>query len=646
MVGRNSLPPTHKRYMPLHRSRDFASENRILHKYLNHTLWFTNEETGDPYRNYWKKWIVRNKKTNNSKPLHVAPITTNMFVPWSKNGTLLEQVMVSQQKLEKQLQLDWRIKFLEKPGVPMFRKFMKKLPVEQGCSRGTECHLCENNGVGCTMKNIVYTAQCITCKDKENENDDNSVNKKKDSIYVGESSRQVGTRVLEHFENLHKFRQESFIISHWMEMHSLDPTPPVFKFKVDGSFRDALSRQLNEAVRIREVGTLNRRDEFSVNEIIRLEASKYSWQAEEENKQARKSKDLMEQHLSNFIQTMLSVSCMEKDRTKSNRSNTSRLKFKKRSRDMETPDDNGPVAKTLKMDTSTPQNWFEYRPCFGHESPIDVYYESNSNEEVSDQMDKLPEESLKTQVSGGMEELAVALGGKEDKVVEVARSVIATKENVASEASYRSRTMSLPIDLSMMEVLIKPTRFGKRSLSMSDLMEELEKVPWEEEKFKRNTSDTNSVELEDILKDVSEVQELGGENQVEEKFEDDEVDQEQLKLEIKTREKNKLYSIFTKSPARGKRKISPTAQTPQDKSRRILEQQTSASPILRNPPATRPRTSSLSLKVANMNRNKKSGRRRCNTGSGEDLKTQLTLAEVWKNLIDKAKKHDGELDEK
>ena len=77
-----------------------------------------------------------------------------------------------------------------------------------------------------------------------------------------------------------------------------------------------------------------------------------------------------------------------------------------------------------------------------------------------------------------MEKLAVALGEKEDKVVKVARSVIATKENVASEASYRSRTMSLPIDLSMKEVLIKPTRFGKRSLSMSDLMEELEKVPW------------------------------------------------------------------------------------------------------------------------------------------------------------------------
>ena len=46
------------------------------------------------------------------------------------------------------------------------------------------------------------------------------------------------------------------------------------------------------------------------------------------------------------------------------------------------------------------------------------------------------------------------------------------------------------------------------------------------------------------------------------------------------------------------------------------------------------------------NRNKKSGRRGYNTGSGEDLKTQLTLAEVWKNMINKAKKHYGELDEK
>ena len=102
------------------------------------------------------------------------------------------------------------------------------------------------------------------------------------------------------------------------------------------------------------------------------------------------------------------------------------------------------------------------------------------------------------------------MGEKEDRVVEVARNVIATKENMTSEISYRSRTMSLPTDLSMKEVLIKPTKFGKKSLSLSDLGEELEKVPWDEEKFKRNNSDTNSVELKVILKDESEVQELGG----------------------------------------------------------------------------------------------------------------------------------------
>ena len=123
-------------------------------------------------------------------------------------------------------------------------------------------------------------------------------------------------------------------------------------------------------------------------------------------------------------------------------------------------------------------------------------------------------------------------------------------------------------------------------------------------------------------------------------------DQEHLKLEIKNREKNQIYEIFIESPARGKRKISPTAQTPHDKSKCMSDHQTSASPALQNPPATRPRTSSLSHKVVNMNKNMKSGRGRCNTGSRMDLQTQLTLAEVRRNLIEKAKKHDGELDEK
>ena len=45
-------------------------------------------------------------------------------------------------------------------------------------------------------------------------------------------------------------QEDSHIIKHWLTDHSDLGTPPKFKMKVVRSFKDALSRQLSEAVRI------------------------------------------------------------------------------------------------------------------------------------------------------------------------------------------------------------------------------------------------------------------------------------------------------------------------------------------------------------------------------------------------------------
>ena len=64
---------------------------------------------------------------------------------------------------------------------------------------------------------------------------------------------------------------DSFIIDHWASVHGTQVLPPRFKFAVVSSHKDALTRQLMEAILIRKGGKLNKRIEYNSNEIIKME---------------------------------------------------------------------------------------------------------------------------------------------------------------------------------------------------------------------------------------------------------------------------------------------------------------------------------------------------------------------------------------
>ena len=127
-------------------------------------------------------------------------------------------------------------------------------------------------------KRVVYKAECEQCL-KTTGNNINEVKLVQDytevpsqGVYIGETSRQFGTWVNEHMQNMMKFKKESFIIDHWMNEHGTASIPPQFKFSIIDTHRDALSRQLQEAIFIRELGNLNRKQEFRLNELIRIKS--------------------------------------------------------------------------------------------------------------------------------------------------------------------------------------------------------------------------------------------------------------------------------------------------------------------------------------------------------------------------------------
>ena len=57
MVYRATLPVTHCEYMPLHRPYHHRRNERLLIKYANRMLWFTQNDLGDPYKKKWKSKI-------------------------------------------------------------------------------------------------------------------------------------------------------------------------------------------------------------------------------------------------------------------------------------------------------------------------------------------------------------------------------------------------------------------------------------------------------------------------------------------------------------------------------------------------------------------------------------------------------------
>ena len=76
----------------------------------------------------------------------------------------------------------------------------------------------------------------------------------------------------EHVDDARAFKEGSHIVKHWMENHpSLHKFPP-FRYKIRKTFKDCLSRQINEAVAIfmSEETLLNGKNEYMNNCISRV----------------------------------------------------------------------------------------------------------------------------------------------------------------------------------------------------------------------------------------------------------------------------------------------------------------------------------------------------------------------------------------
>ena len=93
--------------------------------------------------------------------------------------------------------------------------------------------------------------------------------------YEGETGRSARVRGAEHLKDLEKKKQKSVLFKHQMTDHKNEEVK--FQMKITNKFKDALTRQANEAVRISsvpEASSLNSKSEFNHPPLARVVVEK------------------------------------------------------------------------------------------------------------------------------------------------------------------------------------------------------------------------------------------------------------------------------------------------------------------------------------------------------------------------------------
>ena len=95
------------------------------------------------------------------------------------------------------------------------------------------------------------------------------------------SSRSLYEWAKEHVADRISNKEESHQVKHWISSHDDLESPPKFEFKIVSSFKDPLTRQLSEAIRIERRGDsiLNSKAEFNRCRIPRLVIDLEAWKS-------------------------------------------------------------------------------------------------------------------------------------------------------------------------------------------------------------------------------------------------------------------------------------------------------------------------------------------------------------------------------
>ena len=237
------------------------------------------------------------KKKGSSKRMRKEPTPKSntiavMFVPYTIGGSLARRLREEEEKLEKQT--GYRIKIVERAGSKLVDLLHRANPWKgKDCERAG-CLLCltkmktgKDMDQDCTQRCLVYESWCMTCEDKEikriedDEEDEKTKNEKIRNIvkyvYIGETSRSIYERGLEHMNDKENLKKDSHMIKHYFDKHEGEELEKMeFGIKIVKNTKTAFDRQILESVLIqakkKKHHILNSRSEYNRCALPRLTA--------------------------------------------------------------------------------------------------------------------------------------------------------------------------------------------------------------------------------------------------------------------------------------------------------------------------------------------------------------------------------------
>ena len=238
-----------------------------------------NDKSGEKHLFRGKNWNKESRKLEKeykrknwykNSPKNEIQYTTVLFVPVTKGAKLLKEVKRREEEVNR-FSKD-RVKFLEDGGVRLKDLLIEKDPFPTSkCDRkrGKKCFLCdsevtENPKFACNSKGVGYQMVCDTCECRG-----------KTRVYEGETGRSARIRGDEHLAALKKQKNYSVLFKHKENEHKNEEMR--ISMRITKRFKDPLSRQGNEAVRIssrNKTDLLNSKSEFHHPPITRVTVEK------------------------------------------------------------------------------------------------------------------------------------------------------------------------------------------------------------------------------------------------------------------------------------------------------------------------------------------------------------------------------------
>ena len=196
-----------------------------------------------------------------------------MFVPPTPGGVLLKILRARAENIS--ADPDLKIRFIEQGSVKIKNLLVKANPFPTADCIDALCPICKKTSVSepgdkpifrapCSTEGVGYRIVCINCKEQG-----------KLSSYEGETGRPAKVRFIEHIKKLNKKSELSPLHKHQSSQHPKDPNR--WHFSITSVFKDPLTRQVDEAVRISRLppeSILNSKSEINHAPLNRISIKK------------------------------------------------------------------------------------------------------------------------------------------------------------------------------------------------------------------------------------------------------------------------------------------------------------------------------------------------------------------------------------